>query len=368
MSIDPADRQLAARIIGEVETDNFYQPLLGLLSDEDLAVRRSALVAAARVRHPRLLALIIDNLDMPASRSAAMTALLAYGDLILPHVAAALADDRRAGAGRAIRLLRACGQIRGERVVDFLTEHIDQPDRDVRTALLAALSSCEYKAGSGGAPRIRALLDDEVQDAVRILIAGQEVGEKEGTEPLNRALADELNNVRQRVFYLLTYLYDRQVIMKASEGLQSSSGAQKAMALETLDVLLPGELKNLVLPLVDPGLPSEQQVQQLGHLLPVAGRDRQGRLVEIIMAEEEIWRRSWIQATAIYAAGKLGMSQLAGGIEKALSADDPSLRETATWALFTLAHERFQAHSTELLADPDPRVAQLASELAATKQ
>ena len=364
-SPDPLDRRLVAQIISGVETANFYQPLLGLLCDEEPAVRRAALVAASRVRHPRLLTLIIDNLDMPGTRSAAMAAVLAYGDEILPHVASALADERRGSATRATRLLRACAQVRGSVVIDFLIAHIDQPDGAVRTALLGALSSCGYQAEPGDAPRIREMLKGEMQGAVRLLIAGQEVGEVVATKPLLSALADELDNVRQRVFYLLTYLFDRRVILKAFEGLQSGGGAQKALAMETLDVVLAANLKNMVLPLVDPRLSTEQRAQQLGQLLPVSGRDGEVRLLEMIVDEEGVWGYPWIRSCAIYAAGKLGFSQTAEGIEAALSADEPAIRETAAWALSNLAPDRFQAHLAALLTDQDPRVAHLAAEMAA---
>jgi len=364
-SIDPADRQLAARIIGDVETANFYQPLLELLDDENLEVRRAALIAAGRVRHPRLLPLIIDNLDQPGSRSAAMTAVLAYGDTILPQVRRALEEKSSGGTGRAIRLLRACGQIRGDNVIDFLKEHIDRPEGDMQTALLGALCSSGYKAEPGEVQRIRAILDRQMAVAVRLLVAGQEVGAMEATAPLRRALADELANVRQRIFYLLTYLFDRPVILKAAERLKFGNSSQQALAMETLDVVLPGNLKNWVLPLVDPRLPVEQKAQQLANILPVPGQGLEGRLVEIIMDGEGAWNRPWIRVCAIYAAGKLGFSQTAEGIEAALSADEPAIRETAAWALSNLAPHRFQAHLAALLTDQDPRVAHLAAEMAA---
>ena len=60
--IEPAERAFAARIIGEVGINNFYQPLLALLSDEDVQVRLAALAAAGQVGHARLLPLVINNL------------------------------------------------------------------------------------------------------------------------------------------------------------------------------------------------------------------------------------------------------------------------------------------------------------------
>jgi HEAT repeat protein len=85
----------------------------------------------------------------------------------------------------------------------------------------------------------------------------------------------------------------------------------------------------------------------------------------MIVDEEGVWGYPWIRSCAIYAAGKLGLSQTAEGIEAALSADEPAIRETAAWALSNLAPHRFQAHLAALLTDQDPRVAHLAAEMAA---
>lgn len=50
----PAVRAIAAQILGEVGIHNYYQPLVNLLYDDDLAVRRAALRSAGQIRHPRL--------------------------------------------------------------------------------------------------------------------------------------------------------------------------------------------------------------------------------------------------------------------------------------------------------------------------
>jgi HEAT repeat protein len=363
-STDPADRQLLARIIGGIESTHFYEPLLRLLYDEDQAVRQAALVAASVVQHPRLLPLIVDNLDQSGTRSAAMTAVVAYGDAILPCVKTVLADYDEDDSSEAIRLVRASGQIKSQSSIDYLKEHIDHPDGEVRTALLGALSTAYYLASPDEIAGIRAALQYEMRVATRILIAGQEIGETAATEPLQRAFADELANVRQRVFFLLSMMYDRRATLRASERLKSGDSGEQAMALETLDVMLPGDLRNMVFPLLDPRLATGQRAQRLGHLFPTPGRSREAWLTEIVTDSDGNWRHPWIRTCAVYAVGKLGLRQMAGDIELALPAASAPLRQTAAWALHTLARERFEAHKDELSADPNPKVARFAAGLA----
>ncbi len=84
------DKCLVARVIAAVGSDHFYQPLIPLLQDADITVRRAALRAAAQVPNPRLTPLLVDNLANTATRSAAIEALIAAKEDVLPFLSSAL--------------------------------------------------------------------------------------------------------------------------------------------------------------------------------------------------------------------------------------------------------------------------------------
>jgi len=86
-----SDRALLATLIGRVGNRTLYHPLLRLLTDEDLAVRRAALVAAGAVFHPQLVPLLLQNLILHSLRSLAAQALVASGEAVLPVTAQRLA-------------------------------------------------------------------------------------------------------------------------------------------------------------------------------------------------------------------------------------------------------------------------------------
>ena len=66
-----ADRIFAADVLGEIAIRDYYQPLLRLLDDPDLSVRRAALATAATVQNPRLWARVLDCLADPELASGA---------------------------------------------------------------------------------------------------------------------------------------------------------------------------------------------------------------------------------------------------------------------------------------------------------
>lgn len=369
-SPEPADRALAAEIIGGVAASAYYEPLLSLLADEDRDVRRAALFAAAEVRHPRLLPLVVENLDRPGVRSAALEAAIAGGEALLPYVARALEDSGSTVGGRATRLARACGRIGGKRSVELLSGALAHPDGEVRGAALAALCALDYQVGRAdvaATARIEGLVQDELRAAARLLAAGREVGEGPETEPLRRALRDEVGNVRGRIFHLLALMYDRRATLRAGERLREGSGgavdgAASAAALETLEVMLAGELKRPLMTLVDPRLTDDEKARQLGDQFAVLMIGRSARLAEFITDEAGDRPHLWLRSCAAHAAGRLQLRELAGPVEAALATDYLPLRQSAAWALSVLAPERLAARRAEFAGDPDPLTARPATD------
>ncbi len=360
----PADRRLVAQVIGQVETQNFYHPLLPLLQDDDPEVRRAALVAAGQINHPRLLPPVIASLSQRQLRSTAMAALVAGRESVLPLVEKALADETDYDEETVIRLVRVCGDIKGEAVIQVLKQHLNHPDDDVQVQVLIALDRCEYRAEAANMAEIEHTLRGEVEHGLRILLAQQDIGQDQALTHLHRTLQYELEQARRRVFLLLSFVYDSRAVLRAEEQLHWGDKGQKALALETLDVTLTGQQKNLLFPLVDDSQPLEQRTQQLTKLFELTNISQPERLREIIADPTGVWTHGWTRACAIYAAGKLGVAGVDEVIEEALTITEHPVRETAAWALHTLAPERYQVYAAELATSADPQVADLAAHLA----
>ncbi|MEM7119028.1 MAG: HEAT repeat domain-containing protein, partial [Chloroflexota bacterium] len=363
-SAEPTERQIVARIIGEVGVDNFYRPLIPLLQDENTAVRRAALISSSQVHHPRLLPYVIDNLANPLTRSAAMSALTATGQNLLPIIADALVDNLAHDEEDIIRMVRVCGQMKGQQVVNTLKPHIDHPDNDVQLAILQALQLADYHAtNEEEIAEINKTMRGEVAHALRVLLAKQDLGEDAVYEAVHRSLDHEYEEARQRTFLLLCFIYDTRAILQAEERLMHGSRASQALALETLDVTLTSEQKQMVFPLVDSQMTTEQKIQQLQSVFDLQPLSLIERLTEIIRDPEQEWTNGWTRASVLYTVGKLKFLDLIDVVEEALVIEEHPIRETAVWALNALDPQRAQPHLTELCRDSNPSVGQLAAEL-----
>jgi len=328
----PAERTLAAHVLGDVGVTHFHQPIGALLHDSDSGVRRAALGAAGKIKHPKLWPAVVEACAFPETARAAGLALAAGGEAAIPEIEAAFAraDPPREGL---ITLARACGRIRGERVVHLLRNKIDFPDGAVRTHILSALTACGYRAAN--AESVHRQIQTEAAQAAWALAAFADLGDGEPSALLAAALRQALKQTRDRLFFLLSFLYEAQSILRAREALIRGAAAQQAYALEVIDVQLPAGVKGMVLPLLEDLSPAAQS-GRLSAAFPQTRQSHPARLQALIAGPEAAWFTAWTRACALYTAGRLSATGCTDAVAAALSASEPLVCEMALWALARL--------------------------------
>jgi HEAT repeat protein len=349
-SPEPAERVMAAQVLGEVGAGSFYQPLAPLLQDEDARVQRAALQAAGQLKQARLWPLVIEKLASPPVRRAAAAALVAGGEAALPEVIASLEREEQQPEVQA-QLVRVCGRIGGEEATTWLKGQLAHPDADIRTAVARGLHRCGYQAQGEERGVVGSQIEAEAALAAEAVALQAPLGGSAAVALLRGALEEYLADSRARIFYLLSFLYDRDTVLQARENLGLPSAEKRAYALEVLDVLISPELKKLVFPLVAESTPSHKQ-QQLAERFPQPERERWQSVGEIIAAPAGRFS-AWTRACALYAAGRppapdLRTPALRGAVAAAQLAQEPLVRETAAWALRQLDHEREHEEETML--------------------
>ncbi len=325
---DPAQRRFLARVIGEAGLSELYQPLVPLLADPNPQVRRAALRAAGNVRHPRLLTAIVENLAERATRSAASDALVAYGDRMLPLVESALSGDDFAPE-TTLRLVRACLPVKGAAVQAVMARHLNHPDDAVRDQVLAVLAACGYQAQGDERKRVDEALRRDAAAGYRTLQAQQEVGDSDAVTPLRRALQDALAQGQRRIFWLLSFLYEARPLLRAGAQLAQGTRAERALALEMLDVTLAAEHKALLFLLLERKLGQAQRERLRDLQIFVDTMTPDARLHELIANGGQ----GWLRACALYSAAQRGDAAIVPLAESAQGDPDPVVRETAAWCL-----------------------------------
>lgn len=362
-SNDPADRKLAAVVLGNAGNSAFYHPLTYLLNDEDPNVIKAALSSAGKLLHPALLPAVMDTFRYPDLREDAVGVLLLYAEKAFPQIEAVLLNADYPFQFR-IMLAKTIGKIPSPEAEAFLFKHIRIEDRRVRFNVIKALVLSNYKAGGKKVNTVRLCLYDEIETATGILAAINAFDKnknEELTESLNilkSALHGEIDYIKERILLLLALLQPSATIKDLLNNYDSVNKDDATM-IKIVDKILSGELRTLCLPLFEKKTVQQQLSLLRPHFYPPV-LSVEGHIKDILTTPDGEFS-DWTKACAAYAAGHTKDVSYIDSLVALLSYPDSIVRETAVWAIGRiLPREEAARLLAESLNDPWPCVARMA--------
>lgn len=350
-SSEPSERRMAARVLGDVGIQNFYRPLVPLLHDEDLEVRSEAVIAAGKLKNSKLWPDVLAALDSPGLQSASVSALVAGGQNVVPLLESVF-EKRSQDPEFQVRLLRVFQQIRGEEVLNFLERHLNVTHPAVYTRVLSALSSCRYRVPASKTARITEMIRKQSLHATWLLAVHASLPDDEVFSLLKCAIDDLGQQDLDRIYLLLSFIYDSQAMFDSRNNLEHQSAERRAYAIEIVDSTIDRDLKPYVLPLLD-DLPSAERLQRLktNKEVSIAVKTAAENLVEIIH-DVEVRVNDWTCACAIFAAAKLQWRDCLEAIKfAAVNTGNPLVRQTAIWAISQIDPAEYEQQVAQLSVD-----------------
>lgn len=245
-SEDTQDRMNAASIIGFIANPKYYHPLLILLQDDALVVRMAAIKASVNVVNPKLLNPILDQASSPPLFGYCLNALEAFGEKAIP-----LIRQRAAKADRKLlkNLIKICSRINAPTSHHFLLKYIRSKDAHIRNAAITGLFTLKYQATAEHKAIILEALQKNVEVLKQLLVFCQECTKN---EMLATALKNEVSAVLlPHTLYLLSFLYNRNVVSNIIDNTKIPSDDYRSNALELLENLLKRKDARKVLPLIE---------------------------------------------------------------------------------------------------------------------
>lgn len=364
-SADPADRQMAAVVLGCAGNPAFYRPLIHLLNDDDQDVCQVALLAAGRLQNRKLLPAIMETFRFPELREDGITVLLQFGEKAFPEIEKILLNHDYPIQFR-ILLVHIVSKIVSPESESFLFKHIRIEDRRIRYNIIKALVLSGFKASGKEVNTVRLCLYDEIETAAGILAAisvfdkDKTDNSSESLEIIKSALNGEIEYIKERILLLLALLQPSEAI---KDLLNKNGAAEKEKeneaAVKIVDKILSDELRMLCLPLFENKTVKQQLALLRPHFYPpvlsVEG------YIHDILASPGGELTEWTKACAAYAAGQLKDKSSVDGLVGLLSASDPIIRETAVWAIGAiLPREEAVRLIAVCLSDPSAPVARIA--------
>ena len=306
------ERRAAADIIGSAEITSLS--LKGLLRDRDRAVRTAALVAAGKLRSLSLVEPLLAVIDRPDMRDGASRALVAIGDEVLPALEAAC---RKRGSLRG-RLISVYARIGTAQALQALANALGEGSATVDHAILESLVRAGFRPQTELRPRLHQRVLEEARGAAWSLAAAADLDGDD--EILRRALASERGAKSEMVLSLLALLFSepnqRRAMIEVRRKYSYGTSDNRAAAIETLDNMLPADLRAAVLPVLE------------GTDRVAARSSRSDRIAEIV-ARPLALTHAWTKTCALALVDKPISPDLERAIEQAIRGSDRMVREAA---------------------------------------
>ncbi|HUM47468.1 MAG TPA: HEAT repeat domain-containing protein, partial [Chitinophagales bacterium] len=319
-------RFFAAETIGEVADKNFYTSLAQLIKDPSPSVQKRALEAAGQIKSSRLIPLINEKLNQPSTASAAINALVGYGEEVITHfppIPELLLAERKI----IQRYIKIAERVSGEKAKTYL-EEILLTDAKLKTTVISALKEMGYSAPEKLKEPMEQLLFSEIDIAEGIISYLGILTQDKRSAMLCNALRTELNSCETNIFYLLSFTYHRQKFLQAFENIRSARKENLANAIEIIDLGVPKKVSARLIPFIE-FLHLEHQVQNAAH----PGTVEVLAQIKKIIANTPVLLTSWTTAAAIYTMNQISAAESIAYLSTFETHGDYLVEETRNFVL-----------------------------------
>lgn len=327
---DPEVRNEAAIILGQLPRLKVSNAMRMLLQDDDPNVRTNALLSAGKIRNRDLWPYLLDNLSDPRYSNIVCTALIEIGEPILADLDR-LFSQRENDRETQYKIIRTIGRIGGKKAIWLLKNRIHYPVDNIRHHILLSLSNMGYSVLSSEVNSVKGAIEYDISNMLWTMAAIRDLKDVNACTTLVKALNNELVEKTERVFLLLSLLYDSQAMKKIRDIILSGTANERVFAIEIIDMLVDESIKQILIPLVESSGLSEP-IRVLRYHFPQEDLSTSERLKDIVNRDYSTINQ-WTRACAIKAIGELGLSELADVVVSCIKHPDFLVRQEVMFTL-----------------------------------
>lgn len=249
-SLNPEEREIAARLLGYSSKYNAVTYIKKLIKDQSPIVSRTALISAGRIKRSELWDDIIEALGVSSLSTAATSAIRNIGTSILPDLEKFVS---RTAIPKSLlkRVIRIYGNIGGENAAKYLVKRIAYPDRDIREEVFVALSKMGFQASAKDMQILKETIKEEIGIIIWIMAAISDIEAYPDTQKLEAALRNDLRLKKDVLFAVLSLLYDTRTIQLVRESINSANPTSRTYGLEIIDLMISSDIKDILIPLLE---------------------------------------------------------------------------------------------------------------------
>ena len=326
-SSESSERVIAAEVIGELGVQSFYKPLQDLMKDENNSVVKAAITAAGKVKNEKLIPQLMEFFMQRQYEKLSAYALEEAGTIALPEIDRAI-NQPHLSVHKRSKLILICGKIGIENAVAILDDLVWKFP-SFRYDIFHALHLCEFRVLPQHRVRHEQLMHQYINSATRILMMIHALRGKKhfpGTEVLYNALSLELNEIRDLLLLLFSFVYDKEKMVKAKNAFQIQRKESIANALEMIEIEVPKEISQGFIRLFEQGSTEEKY-----ESLPSHSRENltYEKIVDEILHNRNHHYHRWTRAAALYSLKAYSGKDKLQWLQFAKSEKDILIKQTA---------------------------------------
>ncbi len=323
-SVNVDERRMAAEIIGELGVQSFYKPLLDLLKDENESVVKAAITASGKVKNERLVLPLMEMFVSHKNEKLVLNALHEAGDVSLNEIENMLAHNKLSRQQQS-KLILLCGRIGNDSATKILDRLVWETPA-LRMDIFHALHLCEFKSQPHNRAQHVELMHHYINGSTRILFMIYEAEKIPTAKILVDALHLELEEIRDSMLLLFSFVYNKEKMMKAKSTFNLKKSESIANALEIIEIEVPKEISLNFIKIFEPGNVKDKCMALKGLFKEELTYEK---IVETILTSKGHHYHRWTKAAVLHSVIFYEGSKKQLWLETALKENDILLKETA---------------------------------------
>jgi ATP/ADP translocase len=328
LSDDPSDRKNAAHVIRNIKLKQFDHHLIALLNDKDNSVQEAAINTVGLKPSEELMQPLVEKIN--TKEKAVSMALHNAGAICLPFIKNYLSGKHCTGKQKE-KLIHLCGKIGGEKGIQTLLSLLGTiPEKTA--SIVKALHRCHFTATPEDMKIFEATTRKYLVYAAEILHMQKGLQPKnEKFNLLNSSLQIELNEIREVILCLFSFLYDREKIDTVKNTLELKKSGNQANAMELLDMTVKKDFALFFSTIYEQG-DIEHRCAALKNIIPKDIFKNFDDIIHKILSEDHFAFNTWTKACSLYFSKQNDYRISRNMLLKYVESDNLLLKETARYA------------------------------------
>lgn len=329
VSTNDEDKREAADMLCETHNGYFDDELAELLNEKDSSLQLAAIKAMGQHPTEKCMEQLIKKLD--EHERAVVEALITGGEKSLPFIKNHIVKDS-CPARQKENLINAIGRIGGKASHEILISLLNKLPGN-QPYVIKVLHRCRFTAGKNYQKYIETLTREYLVTAAAILHMQKKVIlETEKHHVLFGSLQLELNEIRETLLFLFSFLYDREKISKVKAAMEINKKETNANAIELVDMTVKKEFANPFNAAFEHG-DLEHRCNLLKSLFPKDIFPGIDAVIEDVLADKNLFYNNWTKACSLYTSKDMEPPIEKKLISKYLQSESLLLKETAGYAV-----------------------------------